>query len=232
MYGSAAKLAQIPYSLLVALNFLVFPYIAKSVAEAAPHETSRYIRHALRLGAALIVGPTIVLAVLSADTVPLVFGAAYADAARVLNVLVWGYVAFSLLTMAATVINGSGRPVVSLIITGATVLAQATFAWLLIPREGIVGGALASSAAYSLGFVAALVYLATTFGAVIPWASVVRIAIATLVVVAAGHSPLGSAPVVASAPILGAIYLLMLVLLREWNTAELKAAIGRSPKPA
>jgi O-antigen/teichoic acid export membrane protein len=231
MYGSAAKLAQIPYSLLVALNFLIFPYIARSTAQAPTHETAQYIRHALRLGTALVVGPTIVLVVLSTQTVSLVFGSQYAAAASVLDVLISGYVAFSLLTMAATVINGAGRPLVSLAITGATVMAQAALGRVLIPRWGIVGGAAASSGAYVAGFVAATIYLVVKFGPVIPWASLLRIAVAVLVVVAASRSPLGALPVVVTAPVLGAAYLLTLVLLREWNVAELKAAIG-SPQRA
>lgn len=232
MYGSAAKLAQIPYSLLVALNFLIFPYIARSTAQASSHETAGYIRQALRLGAALIVGPTIVLAVLSSQAVALVFGARYAEAAPALQLLVCGYIAFSLLTMAATVINGSGRPVVSLVITGATVVAQATLGRLLIPVEGTMGGALASSGAYLGGFVVATAYLGARFGQVIPWASFARIGAAVLVVAAAARSPIGAMPVMIAAPALGVAYLLTLVLLREWNVAEVRAAIGRAPKPA
>jgi len=232
VYGSAAKLAQIPFSLLVALNFLVFPYIARSTAQAPRHETARYIRHALRLGAALIAGPTIVLAVLSSEMVRLVFGSGYAAAAPVLVILVYGYVAFSLLTMAATVINGAGRPVVSLLITGATVVVQAGLARVLIPSAGTVGAAMASSGAYLAGFLAALAYLVVRFGDVIPWASFARIGAATLVVIAAARSPLGGIPVVAGAPILGVAYLLTLVLLREWTVTDLKAAMGHSPNAA
>ena len=230
MYGSAAKLAQIPYSLLVALNFLIFPYIARSTARASLHETAQHIRHALRLGTALVVGPTIVLVVLSSQAMSLVFGTRYVDAAPVLEWLISGYVAFALLTMATTVINGAGRPVVSLAITGATVIAQALLGRLLIPGGGILGGAAASSGAYVAGFIAAIIYLVAKFGPVIPLGSLGRIAAAALVVVAASRSPLGAVPVIVAAPILGGIYLLTLALLREWNAAELRAAIGRSPK--
>ncbi len=231
MYGSAAKLAQIPYSLLVALNFLIFPYIARS-AQAHSAETAQYIRHALRLGTALSVGPAIVLAVVSPQAISLVYGSSYMAAAPVLELLVCGYVAFSLLTMAATVINGSGRPMVSLAITGATVTVQAILGRLLIPTGGIWGAAAASSAAYVIGLIVAMMYLVTTFRLVLPWASFARIAAAGLVVVVVSRTPLRDLQVIISAPVLGGVYLLTLVLLREWNIAELKAAIGRGPKAA
>jgi hypothetical protein len=48
---------------------------------------------------------------------------------------------------------------VSLLITGATVVAQAGLARVLIPSAGTVGGAIASSGAYLAGFLAALAYL-------------------------------------------------------------------------
>ena len=232
MYGSAAKLAQMPYSLLVALNFLIFPYIARSTAMASSAETAQYIRRALRLGTALIVGPTIVLALISAQAVSLVFGSRYAVAAPVLEVLVCGYVAFSLLTMSATIINGSGRPVVSLAITGAMVIAQFVLGRLLIPAAGIWGAAAASSAAYLIGLAAAIVYLTMKFGLILPWVSFARIAVAALVVAAVSRIPLGGVRIIVAAPVLGAVYLLTLVLLREWNVGELKAAVGRAPNAA
>jgi O-antigen/teichoic acid export membrane protein len=231
-YGSAAKLAQIPYSLLVAFNFLIFPYIARSTARAPSAETAQYIRQALRLGIALSVGPTIVLAVVSPQAVALVFGSRYASAAPVVELLVCGYVAFSLLTMVATIINGSGRPVISLAITSATVIAQAGLAWLLIPTNGIWGGAAASSGAYLIGLLTATIYLVTKFGPVLPWASFARIVVAALVVVAASRTPLGNIHVILAAPLLGAAYLLTLLVLREWDLADLRAAIGRAPRAA
>jgi stage V sporulation protein B len=228
MYGAAAKLAQIPYSVLVALNFLIYPYIARSTAESAGAETAGYIRHALRLGAALVVGPAIVLVAVSAGAVSLVFGPDYASAAPVLVVLAGGYVVFALLTMVATIINSAGRPGISLGITGGTVAAQAMLARLLIPMDGIVGGAIASSAAYLLGLAVATTYLVSRFGNVLPWASFGRIAVAAALVVAAAQTVLRSTPVLIAAPLLGASYLLVLILLREWTAADLKHATART----
>jgi O-antigen/teichoic acid export membrane protein len=229
MYGSAVKLAQIPYSLLVALNFLIFPYIARSSARSSPVETAGYIRQALRLGAVLVVGPAVVLAAVAAGAVTLVFGERYAAAAPALQILALGYVAFALLTMSTTVINGAGRPVVSLGITAATVAAQAVLAGMLIPEGGIIGAAVASAVAYLMGLLAATGYLKARFGPIVPWASLARVAVAVSAVLVATSTVLAGVPALVGAPLLGALYLAVVLTLREWSWAELASAAGRTP---
>jgi stage V sporulation protein B len=194
MYGAAAKLAQIPQSFLVALNFLIFPYIARSTAQSSKSETAYCIRQAVRVGAALVVGPAVVLAAVSPQSVTFVFGSAYASAAPSLATLACGYVAFSLFTLTATIINSAGRPAVSLLLAAATLSAQVAMAWTLIPSYGILGGAVASSLAYALGLIAASTYLVAQFGSVLPWASLGRIANAIGVVAAVSRTSLGQYP--------------------------------------
>jgi stage V sporulation protein B len=229
IYGAAAKLAQIPYSVLVALNFLIFPLIARSTTQSDARETAVYIRQAIRLGIALSVGPAVVLAVLSDKAIPLVFGSGYGDAAPALAILAFGYVLFSLLTLNATIINSSGKPGISLAITGVTVALQATFAWELIPRYGVVGAAIASSLAYLVGAAAAMTYLVRKYPAVVPWASIARTGAAALVVMAMSRTPLGETSVLIAAPALGVIYLASLVALREWGKSDLQAVLRQAP---
>jgi O-antigen/teichoic acid export membrane protein len=224
VYGTAAKLAQIPYSILVALNFVVLPYIARATSRAAAGETATYIRHALRLGAGLTVGPATVLAVVSTGAVTFVFGPNYASAGAALEILAFGYIAFSLWTMATTVINGSGRPTMSFYIAVGTVLTQIALGRLLIPILGTTGGAWASTGAYGAGLVAAMVYLTARFGAIIPWASLSRIAVAAVAVMGVSRTALGDLPVLVLAPLLGAVYVAAVVLLGEWRLNELRAA--------
>jgi O-antigen/teichoic acid export membrane protein len=229
LYGSAAKLAQIPYSVLVALNFLIFPYIARSANQASPAETAGYVRQALRLGAALATGPAIVLMFLSAPSIRLVFGATYGEAAGVLEILALGYIAFSLFTLTATILNGMGRPLVSLGIAAGTVALQAAIAAVLIPRLGIHGAAIASSVAYLAGFSISTAYLWRRFGSVLPWPSLARVAVATAIVFAAASTPVVDIPVVFAAPLLGLLYLGVLAVLGE--AADLRPR-GAAARPA
>jgi stage V sporulation protein B len=229
LYGAAAKLAQIPYSVLVALNFLIFPYVARSTAHSPKQETAGYIRQAFRLSVALSIGPAVVLAALSQSAVSFVFGAAYGAAGPVLTVLAGGYVLYSVLTLQATIINSSGRPGISLALTGATVAVQALLAFILIPSNGIVGAAIASSAAYLVGAAAATGYLIWKYNSVMPWTTFARTAVAAVVVLALSRTGLGSASLLVAAPALGIAYLLTLVALKEWNASELRLAFGRTP---
>ena len=231
MFGAAAKLAQIPHSILVALNFLIFPYIARSTANAPTAQTTYYIRQALRVGAALVAGPAAILATLSPQAVGFVFGSAYAGAGPVLGVLSWGYVAFSLFAMTSTIINSAGRPGVSLAFAAGTLTIQTLLAWFLIPAQGIVGSAVASSAAYSIGLLAATTYLTVKFGSVVPWSSLARISIGvvTVTVVAPALVANYSFPLVSV--VLGLVYLATLAVLREWTLDDFRNILGR-PAPA
>jgi len=228
MYGSAVKLAQIPYSVLVALNFLIFPYIARSTAQAPTRETAQYVRHALRLGFALSVGPAIVLAALGPQTIAFVFGPAYAGASPALQWLSGGYVAFSLLNLATTVINGMGRPAVSLAIAAVTLAVQATLALMLVRSDGFYGASMASAAAYLLGLSLALGYLVRVFGSVVPWASLAQVSFAVVAVLAVAWLVGTRVPVIALAPALGVLYLAALMVLREWKAEEVRFALGRT----
>lgn len=229
MYGSAVKLAQIPYSVLVALNFLIFPYIARSTAQAPTRETGQFVRHALRLGLALSVGPAIVLASLGPQTISFVFGPAYADASPALQWLAGGYVAFSLFNLSTTVINGMGRPIVSMVIAAVTIAVQATLARMLVPVDGYTGAAIASTVAYLLGLGLAIGYVMRVFGSVMPWASLLRVSLAMVVVMAGAWLVGPRLPVIVLAPALGVLYLVALMLLREWKAEEVRFALGRAP---
>jgi O-antigen/teichoic acid export membrane protein len=230
MYGAAAKLAQIPHSVLVALNFLIFPYIARSTAASAPSDTAYYIRQALRVGTALVVGPAVILASVSVQSVHFVFGTAYTSAAQVLAILAWGYVAFSLFTMTATIINSVGRPAISLAVAAATLAVQVALASTWIPSHGIMGAALASSIAYGTGLAGATIYLVVQFGFIVPWATVVRALVAVGLVAALAQTMIGSFPLPIAGTVLGLLYLGTLVALREWTVGDVRGVLGRTPQ--
>ena len=229
MYGSASKLAQIPYSLLVALNFLIFPLIARATSQARPEEAAGYIRQAIRVGAALTIGPALVLAAVSPSAVAVVFGPGYQGAAPPLTILAFGYIAFSLLSLMATILNGAGRPLASLAIAVGTLAVQVALARLLIPEFGLSGGAAASSGAYLAGLVAALAYVIARFGNILPWATLARIALAGAAVLLVPNRFSDGWSVIVVAPALGTLYVLILILLREWSVTDLHAVTGRIP---
>ena len=231
LYGAAVKLAQIPQSILVALNFLIFPYIARATASSSGVEAAPYVRQALRVGLTLTAGPAVVLAVLAPGALALVFGPAYTAAAAALTLLAIGYVALALLTMATTILNGAGRPVTSLMISLGALAVLAVLARLWIPSHGLSGGAAASASGYALGLTAALAVLAQRFGLPIPGSTVARVAVACGVIVFASRL-IGPLSILVSAPALGVLYLLVLFVLREWRLDEVHTLLGSKALPS
>jgi O-antigen/teichoic acid export membrane protein len=225
LYGSAAKLAQIPHSLLVALNFLIFPFIARATAAESISQARGYVREALRIGVALTAGPAIVLASIAAGALALVFGPAYTAAAPTLAILAGAYIAFSLLTMATTIMNSAGKPGVSLAITAGALVMQFGAARQLIAADGLEGVATASASAYLVGLAAGIAYLVTRFGNIVPWSTIGRVAVAAGVVTFANRF-CGDLPAPVAAVILGAVYLVTLVALREWTVEDIQVVTG------
>lgn len=226
-YGAAVKLAQIPQSLLVALNFVIFPLIARAVAEGDASKTSGYIAQALRLCVILVCGPATILALVSGDALRLVFGAAYASSADVLATLSFGYMALSLLGVALTVINSAGKPMHSCLIVGGTLMLQVVMNAVLIPQYGLRGAALGTASAYTGGFVISLVYLKGRFASTIPALTVVRVAAATAIVAVIGSFLAPHVPFLVSVALMGIVYAVAIFALGEVRLAEIVSLTGR-----
>lgn len=175
-YFGMLNLAMLPYMLVVSVNFIVFPLISRSTFLNDKEATQTYISQSMRI--------TLLLTLL-AESVP------FSSPEQSLAFLYWtkpefgefpfammmlavGYTAFTVFSVATTVINSSGRPGISLA-NGALVLgAQVMLAYVLIPKMGLEGAATATAISFTLGTTALGFYLYLTHGAFIPKLTVIR----------------------------------------------------------
>jgi O-antigen/teichoic acid export membrane protein len=131
-YTAAQKLAQIPMSVVVALAYLMFPYIASDSTDADRARARRVIRQGMRTLLLLIVPCTAVLASTAQESLALVFPSITRTAVELgdpvgilsgpLTVLAVGYVLFALLLTTSILITAAGRPGISASITGAALV--------------------------------------------------------------------------------------------------------------
>ena len=222
MYGAAVKLAQVPYSLLVALNFVVFPLFARAVSERNTGLAADYVGSGIHACLALVAGPVAVLAALGPDLTEFVFGGPYRSAGSPLAVLVLGYAALSVLSLILTMVNSAGRPYLSLGMVVATLALQVALNSVLIPGEGIMGAATGTSLALSAGCVTAVAYTRRQYGAAIPWRSLAGVMLSAALVYWMGQQVIVRefGPVVGAAA-LGMCYLLMLGATGAVTTGDL-----------
>jgi O-antigen/teichoic acid export membrane protein len=191
-YGAVQNVARIPYQLILAVTFVIFPLVSKSTFDADTERTRGYVRATMRYSLLVAALLAATLASRPEATMRLLYKAEYAVGARALVPLLCGYVFFSLFNIAGTIINGSGRTlpttIIGLVTLGVTVAAE----WIGIRlaletgSDPLFVAATATAAAMGFGLLLAGAYLWRNFGAFIPLVSVVRVALCAAAAAAVG----------------------------------------------
>jgi len=136
-----------------------------AVATAEHADALALTQSAARLVLALQLGGGVALAIVAPRLIAAVYGAAFAPAGAVLRVLLPGVVLYSADALVATFITVRlGRPGVVLAIESANAAICGALALVLVPRVGMIGGAIATTVAYGVA-VAAKVLAARALGA-------------------------------------------------------------------
>jgi O-antigen/teichoic acid export membrane protein len=138
----AEALWQVPQAAAVAL----FPRTARTgtSSDGAAEFTCAVSRHVLFI--ATLIG--LALAVAAPILIPLVFGARFGDAVAVVWWILPGTVALSLGKLASADLAARGKPEYSSVFALVSLAVTVLLDFLLIPKMGIRGAALASSTAY------------------------------------------------------------------------------------
>ena len=232
-YGAVQNVARIPYQLILAVTFIIFPLVSKSTFDQDVARTRGYVRTTMRysLVVAALIGA--VLAARPESVMRLFYKPEYAVGAHALTVLLCGYVFFSLFNIAGTIINGSGRTLPTMVIGLVTLAASVALEWIGI-RVALERGidplwvaALGTMAAMGLGVLLSGAYLWRTFGAFLPWTTVVRVALAWAAAAAVGYAwtragilP-GKFGTLISSAVCGLAYVAVCVATGELRPAEL-----------
>jgi PST family polysaccharide transporter len=143
IYAAAVKLSEVWYFLPVALGSSLLPALLR--ARAAGREAyGQRLQHYFDMSAAIAYGLSMPCMLLAPRLVRLVYGESYLEAAHVLAVHVWGAVfAFLGVARAHFLFNENlGR--VHLLATASGALLNIALNWLLIPRHGPLGAAVAT----------------------------------------------------------------------------------------
>jgi O-antigen/teichoic acid export membrane protein len=136
----AEALWQVPQAAAVAL----FPRTARTEAEGSVEFTCSVSRHVLLI--ATLTG--VALAIAAPILIPLVFGARFSSAVAVVWWILPGTIALSLGKLMSADLAGRSKPQYSSAFALVSLAVTVLLDFLLIPRMGIRGAALASSVAY------------------------------------------------------------------------------------
>jgi stage V sporulation protein B len=192
-YGAVQNVARIPYQLILAVTFVIFPLVSRATFERDQEKTRGYVRATMRysllvcglLAATLAARPTAVMR--------LFYKPEYSVGATALAVLLVGYVCFSLFNIAGTIINGAGKTRPTMIIGAVTLMVALGACWgaialaLSTGRDPLLWAALATTGSMAFGLILSGLYLMREFGAFLQPLSIARTGLATAATLAIGR---------------------------------------------
>ena len=240
-YRVVQNLARPSYQLMIAVTFVVFPLVSRSTFEKDVEKTRAYVRTTMRYSLVFAALMGAVVAAESGPIIDLLYGndRSYATEGRLaLAILSLGMVAFSMFTIAGTILNSAGHTRDTVAVAALTLVLLAVGLVIGIPlgapgHEVLAIAASATSMAMVLGAAASGAYLWRRFRAFVPLLTVVRVAAATVATMVAGRFfvPHGKVMTLVSVAVCAAVYLAVIVATRELGPADLAALSTRRRKP-
>jgi len=155
-YSVAVSFAEILWYVPTALGTILFPVVATSTIAVANTTTARVSRQTVLL---MTIASAIV-ALASPWLIPKVFGAEFEPAVNALLVLLPGVLIFSVAKILGNDFSGRGLVVTNSIISGVALVANVALNFVLVPRLGINGAALASTITYTLATITLVILFA------------------------------------------------------------------------
>lgn len=224
-YSAAINLANITYQIIISVTFIVFPLVSESVFAQDRERTASYISTTFRYSLIVMALVATLFSANASESLRVVFPESYQVASGALTVIAYGMLLFGLLYIATTIISASGQAGVSLAIGAITLVANIAFNAFLIPRFGITGAALGTTASMLAGVVAGGSYLIWKFGALIPLKSALRITLCAGLVYGLSFvaTPQSRLLIIVQLVILSVVYLCALIVTGEVGKEELSS---------
>jgi len=227
-YRATQLFSFLPYQLLVAVTFVLFPMLASARRDGDETSVARYVEQGLRIAILLAGAMVSVTSGLSGPLLRLVFGAeAAARGTGALQILSLGFGAFAVLGVLSSALTSLGRERATAFITlgalvGVVVLSVLTVRGTPLTSELLVRTAASTSAGIVLATIGAAFLVRRTAGALVPPRTLVAVGIALAAAIAFGRAlPAGSpVTVIPAALAVLVVYALALILTREVGKAD------------
>jgi O-antigen/teichoic acid export membrane protein len=223
-YDALRTIALLPYQALLVVTFVIFPLVSRATFAADREATRAYVSQTMRYALMLAGAMGIVLAARPSALFDTVYKPEFRVGAAALPILAAAECCLALLSVACSILNASGRAVVSLAIMGATAVVMSAGIAIFVPRAApgapmLVAAATATAVATVAGLVAAMIVLRTRLGGMPPVATMARVALALAGALLAARLIPGHGKIVGFAVIAltGLTYAAVLIVTREFG---------------
>lgn len=232
-YRATQLFCFLPYQLLIAVTFILFPMLATAYRDGDRAAVARYVKTGVRLALVLMGLMVSVSSGLSGPLLRLVFGPEVARlATRTMELLTLGFGAFAILGILTTVLNSLKRERVTTLINFLAFSLIAILCWARV-RGGPFGEELMwrTAIATSTGLVAATlgasVVVWKTAGAVAPLGTVVRVLFGLGLAVSLGRvlPEGGKVMTLVASGLVASAYLAVLLVSRELGRDDLELVL-------
>jgi stage V sporulation protein B len=234
-YRASQLFAFLPYQLLIAVSFVLFPLLARAKQDGDAAAVRQYVRGGVRIavvlaGLAVGIGSGLAPQLLRLVFPSQPFDEIGGDAMRVLTVGLGAFAIFGILT---TVLNSLGHERWATVLTAAAFAAIASLCFAFVRGEAFGPGllqrtAMATTAAHFAATGGAALLVKRAAGGVVAGATVARVALATVLTVALGRQlpDVGKLATLGWAATLAVAYVLILAATRELGRADLGRLAG------
>lgn len=229
-YTASQNISKLVFYATISLSSVLLPSISKSVSNNLLAKAQSTISISMRYALMLIIPSVLLIATTSNQLLELIYSSVYTPASVSLSILAFAYGFFSIFTILCTIINGSGKPKYSLLLSLFGTIIITLLCILLIPQYNIVGAAIASLVSNFLVMLIAAIYISNRFNKFINFYSLIRIILSSIIVSVVAIFiilPVTMLPLLYLA--LFAIYLLLLKVMKEFNENDTKIILSVLP---
>lgn len=222
LYTACLSIARIPFMIMISLSYIIFPIISKATTSDQDEKARYYIYQGMRICLIMSVLFSVLIASSPRETLLLLYPGSYQAAYKALQFLTFGYMFFSLFTVATAILTSSGKPQHSLMIGIIILLCQVALNFSLIPVYGITGAAIGTASAQFIGLLISGLIIYRRFNVFIPFNNLLRIAGASILIyLCSAVFICGGIFLILKNLILILLFFVLLVIIREITVDEI-----------
>lgn len=159
IYSAVSTISKVPFYVIAGIYGALFPAISSMSAHNDRSQMTLQIIKSVKYSMFILVPSTLFIVLFSEQLLSFLFSEQYSAGAATLGVLTIGMGFFGLFSLFTTVINGSGQPRVSMIMSLFVLVLDLLLNQSFIPLYGIAGAAMATCISCLLGLAVSFAYV-------------------------------------------------------------------------
>ncbi|MFP4453820.1 MAG: polysaccharide biosynthesis C-terminal domain-containing protein [Desulfobacterales bacterium] len=229
-YGAAFALARTPKFIMQGVAGAVFPRVSQALAQAKKTLAAGVTEEALRFLLIVMIPLCVLVGESSSEIVTFLFSEKYTQAGTALAILMAAISIYACFQLMLSIIEAADHPGLRTAFTIGLVPVALGLNFLLIPRYGINGAALATLVSMALGALAVIPAVLYYTGARLPFWTIIRCSIAGGIIYAGAIIwPAEGWVLVPKLAALGLVHILILFISGELGGKDIRAVAEAIP---